>query len=38
MNIPTLDKGKILRKLGVLSDALLQKVNDSLMVTLGILA
>ena len=37
VNILTLDKGKILRKLGTLSGPRLERVNDCLMVALGLL-
>lgn len=36
VNILTLDKAKVLRKLGRLSDQLLQRVNECLMIALGI--
>lgn len=34
VNLLTLDKGKILRKLGILPDALMQQVNDRLKTAL----
>ena len=36
VNVATLDKGKVLRKLGVFSVALMRKVNDALKVALDL--